>query len=257
MRILLTRPQPDAEAFAGLLRERGVDSLIEPLLQVRFLAAGADAGLAGLAGVQALLLTSANGVRALLAACGGTLSAPLRGLPAYAVGSATAAVAREAGLVVAGDADGDAAALAALVAATLSPRDGDLLHVRAHHAAGDLSGALATAGFTVRPAVLYRTDPAHSLSAPAQAALRGGKLDGVALFSPRTASAFATLLRDSGLARQAGDLSAYCLSRAVAAAVEQLDWRRVLVATAPNAAALADLIAGESEAGGCRHEVKS
>lgn len=251
MRILLTRPREDAEPFARLLAARGVDCLIEPLLEVRFLAAGPP----DTAGVQAILLTSANAARALQAACGGVVPPAMRSLPAFAVGAATAAAARAAGLAVAGDADGDAAALAALVATRLSPEAGALLHVRAHQVAGDLSGRLQTAGFTVRPALLYRTDARTELSPEVRAALRDGILDGVALFSPRTASAFDRLLRGAGLAARAGSLNAYCLSPAVAEAAARLAWRGVLVAVSPNAGALADLIAGR--AGGSPHEVMS
>ena len=49
MRLLLTRPREDAEVLAVLLRERGVEAVIEPLIFVRDVnGPGLD-----LAGVQA------------------------------------------------------------------------------------------------------------------------------------------------------------------------------------------------------------
>jgi uroporphyrinogen-III synthase len=61
MRVLITRPRQDAEAVARLLRDRSIESLIEPLLVVTNLALSDFP----LDGVQAVLLTSANGARAL------------------------------------------------------------------------------------------------------------------------------------------------------------------------------------------------
>ncbi len=246
MRILVTRPQPDAAAFAAVLAARGIDSMQEPLLDVRF---GISA-LPALEGVQAVLLTSANGARALRAACAGGLPPALSGLPAWAVGAASAQAAAEAGFAAVRHADGDAAALAAAVAEALSPAAGALLHVRAQHVAGDLSGALERRGFVIRPALLYATQPRPALSPAVQRALRNGSLDGVALFSPRTAKAFARLLASAGLDGHAGEIDAFCLSRAVAgAAAAGLAWRDVHVAQAPRSEVLADLVAATAARG--------
>ncbi|MFC3227218.1 uroporphyrinogen-III synthase [Marinibaculum pumilum] len=245
MRILVTRPQPDADAFAALLAARGVTPVVEPLLTVRIVADGPPDG----SGAQAVLLTSANGARALARACGGALTAGLAALPAWAVGAATAAAARDAGFAAVHDADGDAAALAAAIRRALAPADGPLLHVRAHHVAGDLSGALAASGFEVRPAVLYRTEGATALSPRLQADLRAGTLDGVTLFSPRTARAFASLLVAAGLADRARDLTAFCLSAAVADAAGELPWRDRRTAAVPRSEALLDLVAGQAAPG--------
>ena len=60
---LLTRPRLDSEILAALLRAQGVDSLIEPVIEITPLD---GAALPPLAPVQALLITSANGVRQFL-----------------------------------------------------------------------------------------------------------------------------------------------------------------------------------------------
>ena len=60
MRILITRPRDDAEPFARAVMALGHDAVIEPLLDIVY-PAGA---LLDLKGVQAILLTSANGARA-------------------------------------------------------------------------------------------------------------------------------------------------------------------------------------------------
>jgi len=57
MRALVTRPWEESKALAAALAMRGIEALIEPLMEVHFLAPPA----LDLRGVQALLCTSANG----------------------------------------------------------------------------------------------------------------------------------------------------------------------------------------------------
>lgn len=59
-RILVTRPRDDAEALAAELDQRGFPVMIQPMLEIRML----EGPPLDLDGVQALLFTSANGVRA-------------------------------------------------------------------------------------------------------------------------------------------------------------------------------------------------
>src|SRR5882724_6752731 len=89
LRALVTRPEEDAAPLAAALAERGIDVTLEPLLAIRPLPeAPID-----LAGVQALLFTSANGVRSFAELAGGRDLAGWRELPVFAVGNATAAAA--------------------------------------------------------------------------------------------------------------------------------------------------------------------
>lgn len=232
MRLLLTRPREDAEPLAAELRRAGHEVLIEPMLEIRPLP---DARL-DLGGVQAALLTSANGARALAAATA------RRDLPVCAVGDATARAARSAGFADVASADGDVGALAALVRARLDPAAGRLLHVAGSAVAGDLSGALADAGFAVDRAVLYEARKAAALSPACRAALKDGRLDAALFFSPRSAAAFVRLADTAGLAGACRRLSALCLSRAVADAAGVVPWRGISVAIRPTQADLLDLL---------------
>jgi len=234
MRLLITRPEEDAEPLATALAARGIASLIEPLLTV----ADVEGPAPDLAGVQALLVTSANGVRAF------ARKSDARDLPLFAVGDASAAAARQLGFTSVKSAAGDVATLARLVTAELNPRKGALLHVAGSKVAGDLAGELSRAGFTCRRQVLYEARPARSFGAATRAALDAGAVDGVLLFSPRTASTFARLITDAGIAGACRRLNAYCLSRAVADAVSGLAWRDVVVARAPTQESLLDAVAG-------------
>ena len=232
MRVLITRPREDAEALAATLAARGIEGLIEPLLEIQPLTTG-DLDLTG---VQAVLLTSANGARAL------ARTGARRDLPIFAVGAATAEAAGEAGFNRVDAAGGDVAALAALAGARLDPAAGPLLHVSGSAVAGDLTGRLEAAGFAVRRAVLYAAHPVAALSAGATAALAGDAIDAVLLFSPRTAKWFVRLAREASLTAALGDVRALCLSAAVAGEAGAVVWREVAVAARPDQDALLALI---------------
>ncbi len=234
MRVLVTRPRPDAEAFAEALAARGHEALIEPLLEITL--AEAAALPQELDAFQALLVTSANGLRAFAALT------ERRDLPVFAVGPASAEAATAAGFARVEAAEGDVEALARLVRARLSPQEGVLLHAAGSALAGDLKGELEAAGFTVTRAVLYTAEAASRLSDAAQAALREGQVAAVALFSPRSAETFVALLREAGLAEACRSLRALCLSAAVAAKLEGLAWAGLEVAARPETEALLALL---------------
>jgi uroporphyrinogen-III synthase len=232
VRLLITRGDEDAAPLAEALRRKGVESLGEPLLAV----VPVDAPAVDLGGVQALLATSANGVRA-FAKCDRR-----RDLPLYAVGAATAKAAAEAGFARVETAGGDVEALARLVRSRLRPGDGALLHVSGSVVAGDLGGTLTAAGYAYRRLVLYAAHPAERFSAAAEEALRRGSVDGVILYSPRTARTFVALAGQAGLADACGRLAVFCLSAAVAREANAIAWRKTVVAARPDEAAMLEAI---------------
>jgi uroporphyrinogen-III synthase len=232
VRVLLTRPHADSEPLAAALRQRGVEALIEPLLGIDMVPGPP----VDLDGVQALLATSANGVRAFAAREAG------RWLPVYAVGDATARNAREAGFGSVESASGDVDALAELVRRRLDPGAGALLHVAGTAVAGDLAGRVEAAGFRYRRVVLYRARKADRLSPAAVRAIRGREVDGVVLFSPRTADTFVALVAEAGSTEACRRLTAFCLSDAVAAKAGTVAWNRIVVARRPDRAAMVEAI---------------
>ncbi|MBL6959143.1 MAG: uroporphyrinogen-III synthase [Rhodospirillales bacterium] len=228
MRLLITRPRQDAEPLAGLLREMGAQPSVEPLLFID-LEDGPDLDLDG---VQALLVTSANGVRALAA------RTPNRTLPVLAVGDASARAAGEAGFTDVFSATGDVDGLARLAGDKLDAAAGSLLHAAGSHLAGDLAGLLEAGGYAYRREILYRARPAEALSEETQTVIREGQLDGILFFSPRTAATFVRLLGEAGLQDACGGLVAFCLSPAVAEQVAAVPWSGVRTAEKPEQQAL-------------------
>lgn len=205
-RWLLTRPLRDSRTVETALRAVGHQAVIAPVMEV----VPRTPPPIGLDGVQALLFTSQNGVRAFAAAH------ETRDLHTFAVGRSTAEAANAAGFGRVESANGDVDALADLVRSRLAPENGTLLHVAGTRVAGDLRGALESGGFTVRRDVLYEARPVDRLPEQAAIALRDGKVAGALFFSPRTAGVFARLVAGAGLTPWLRGLVALCLSQAVA-----------------------------------------
>ncbi|MGH6946011.1 MAG: uroporphyrinogen-III synthase [Kiloniellales bacterium] len=228
MRILVTRPLDDTEGLAIPLEARGHQVLVQPLLTIVPRVRTEPS----LEGIQALLFTSANGVRIFAGLSG------RRELPVFAVGEATGQVAREAGFQRVEVAGGDVVALASSVTERLDPKAGGLYHGAASVVAGDLKGTLEAADFEVVREQLYEARPADSLEPGTGDAVRAGGLDLVLFFSPRTADTFVRLIKAAGLEAGVRKIAALCLSPAVAERLKPLAWAKLLVAERPNQEAL-------------------
>jgi uroporphyrinogen-III synthase len=231
MRVLVTRPEPDASRTAALLKSRGHHAVIDSVLAVDLIPAERPSG-----NFAAVAVTSATALRA---AQSNVDLDPLRALPLYAVGRRTADTAREAGFRRVHDAAGDAASLARLLSASLTPGS-RVLHLAGEDRARDLGPLVAGAKIEVEVLVLYRMPMAESLG-PAAAALSAGDVDAALHYSARSATAFAALAEQAGLSDAVKKLRHLCLSQAVAAPLAARNWR-VEVAPEPNEAMLLDLL---------------
>ncbi len=241
MRVLIIRPEREATALATALAERGHTPVIAPLFRLEFLHPPAEFS-AALAACQAVLLTSANGARALADA------SEQRGRPILAVGDTTASTAEGLGFSAVTSAAGDGAALAELVRQHLKPADGPLLHVSGREVAADLGALLQPAGFEVKRFVLYDAREETALPDSARAALEARALDVVTFFSPRAASVFASMVEDAGLAANLHDVTAVAISPAALAPAAGLPFKAVVAAERPSRQAVLDEIDRLAEA---------
>jgi len=224
---IVTRPSDDAAALVSALAARGIAALLAPMLTIRPMPDAARHLAERLTGAQAVLFTSANGVRAFAAA------STRRELPALAVGDTSAAAARMAGFRSVASAGGAVADLVELVTAHLSPQGGALVHAGGSRLAGDLAGELGARGFTVHRATLYEAIPAAALASETAAAMRRGDAAAALFFSPRTATTFVRVAAAAGVGDACRAIMAVALSPAVASALGELSWRTVRVASRP------------------------
>lgn len=234
MRLLVTRPEGQAEATAAALRARGHEPLVAPLLDVILGEPPQD-----LPEPAAIALTSRNGARALAA----WPQAPAwRAKPVFVTGEATAEAARQAGFTDVRTGSGDVAGLRDRILAELSAATGPVLYVTGRDRAGDLAGGLAARGYDVRTVEGYRAEARPELDPAVAAALRAGTIDGALFFSARTAAAFIGAVAAAGLGGQAAQIVLYALSEAVAAPLRRLAGADIRVAARPQAAALLALL---------------
>jgi uroporphyrinogen-III synthase len=234
MRVLLTRPEPDAQRTAAALRARGHDAIVAPLLHIEILS---DADL-GDGPWAAMLLTSANAVRAIAAH---RRCAELHAVPVYAVGQRSAQAMRDAGFADVASADGNVGDLANLVAARTKPGT-PLLYLAGEERSGDLAGLLRARNFTVQTVLVYRAVAAATLPRQASDALTAG-IDAVLHFSRRSAEAYVNAARNAGAL---GDALAkpvqLCLSGRIAEPLTAAGATKIRIAARPEEAALLELL---------------
>ncbi len=242
MRVLITRPEREAAALAAALGERGHMPVIAPLFRLEILHPPPGFA-AALAACQAVLLTSANGARALAEA------SDQRGRPIFAVGDTTATTAEGLGFSAVTSAAGDGEALVDLVRRRLDAKAGPLLHVSGVDVSFDPGEALGRDGFEVQRFALYEAREADALPDSARAALQARALDVATFFSPRAASLFARLLGEAGLAESVRGVTALAISPAALAPLADLPFAAAVAAARPTRQAVLDEIDRLASAG--------
>ncbi len=232
--MLVTRPEPGAAETAARVAALGWRPVLAPALIL-----APRAAMARLPRAQAILLTSRAAARA--------LTPPDPCPPIIAVGAATAAEAAARGFPAVEAADGgDAAALAAHVAATRSPADGPLLLAVGAGYGRALEAALRGRGFRVLRRVVYAARPATTLPEPARAAVAARQVRAALFLSPRSATTAIALLRGAGLGGDVAAMDAICISERVAqaamAAAAPHRWHAMHIAPRPDQAAVLQLL---------------
>jgi uroporphyrinogen-III synthase len=235
VRVLVTRPEPDAERTAQKLRARGCEVLLAPVLRVELLER-ADLG----AGPwDAVAMTSANAAQAIEQHL---RRAELVKMPALTVGRRTADAARAVGFADVASASGNERALAQLIGMRFGGGN-KILYLAGEDRAGDLAAAVAPKGIRVETIVIYRAVAAACLESPIADALKAGTVDAVMHFSRRSAAVYLDCARAAGVLDNALQPFHYCLSQAVAEPLTAAGAGQFAVAKSPEENALLDLVA--------------
>ena len=231
MRLLVTRPEPEAGATAARLAGAGHSVLTDPMLTIVPLP---DVAIPDRA-YQAVLVTSVNALRAI---AGHPALARLQAVELLAVGARTAGEARALGFHRVSAASGSVESLGALALARLSVAHGPLLYLAGVERAGALDAVLGAHGHAVDLVETYRSVPARALAPATRSALAEGRIDAVLFASARTASAFLAAVAAAGLRPALARVSAICLSPAIARSVAAAGFGALRVAAEASEAAL-------------------
>ena len=186
----------------------GHEAILQPMLRVVF-APHPEA----LPEPAAIVATSRNGVRAL---SGWPIARAWRGRPLFVTGKGSTATAREAGFGDVRPGGADAASLAERLMAEIATGSGPILYVAGRDRAGALAGGLTALGYDLRLVEAYRAEPIAALDADVAAALAGGRIDGILLFSQRTTAAFRAAIGAAGLDGALAATPCYAISERAA-----------------------------------------
>jgi uroporphyrinogen-III synthase len=201
--VLVLRPEPGASATVGRARNRGLDAVAIPLFEIE----PVQWQVPDIQGFDGVLLTSANAVRQ-----AGDQLESLRGLPAYAVGEATAEAARDAGFDIAATGDSGVERLLDSIEPELK-----LLHL-----SGEQHHHPPHSRQKITRLVVYRAKPIDARLPD----------EGVALVhSPRAGQRLAELVSERG------GIAIAAISKAAAEAAGS-GWKAIEIAERPNDEAL-------------------
>jgi uroporphyrinogen-III synthase len=235
MRVLVTRPEPDCARTARALRERGHDVVVSPLMRIEpIVDARIGAGPWG-----AVVFTSANAAHGFASH---PLGAELLATPVFTVGARTAAAAWACGFAEVRPADGDAAALAGMIAASGLDCTRPLLYPAGEDRARDLAELLAPHGLKVETVAIYRAVIVDTLSREARVALVDGTIDAVLHFSRRSAQAFVAATKVANLRAEGLALRHLCLSAEIASVLIAAGAKQVTIAPRADQQTLLNLL---------------
>lgn len=233
MRVLVTRPEPDAAGTAERLRALGHDPIMAPLLEIVFTHPPAD-----IADPAAIILTSRNGVRALSR---WPQSTRWRDLPIFVTGHATAIAARHAGFTDVRSAAGNAADLAALVMSDIGNDVGPIFYPAARDHSGELLSELRANGYDIHTIEAYRAEMATNLEPGVLDLIRAQSVEGLVIYSNRTAAAFRTIVEREGIAKNLSKMAIFALSERAAEPLRDLG-ARLYIAKNPEEESLLALL---------------
>lgn len=233
-RVLVTRPQPGADATARKLAALGFEPVVMPLTETRPAEFPEPPDPADF---DAVVVTSGAALRHAPAG----LRAGLAQLPLFAVGGRTAASAREMGFADVRSADGETAALRALVGRSL-PAGSRIAYLCGRVRTGSLAERLRKASFSAVPIETYDTLPVERSPDAAAATLAGRPMDAALIYSAIAAILLARLLALPDAGRLLGAARLLCISTRAANALPPSGQARAEIASTPDEAALLALL---------------
>lgn len=219
-RILITRPQKQAERMQALLQAEGFSTWIDPVLTTVVLPLMCDINLDA---YDACVTTSASGVECLakITTC--------RDIPIFCAGPASAGTAKEFGFSVVFCAN-ELGGLA-LVHLLKQSCFRNVAYVHGEQVKIDIAKECLTLGINVDSFCLYKTVPAKQWSDETVMFFREREIYALTFYSEKSASVTLDLLRSHNLFSYTDTIHALCLSPAIAAIISKQLWKNVHIAS--------------------------
>ena len=221
MTVLLTRPKPDSQRIARELTNVGIGSVIWPLTEI----VQAEKPITISNETDALVFTSSHGVRAF------AHGNERRDLKVFCVGERTASLAQGAGFK---DVQSAGGGFDALVALLRNAEPASVFYPRARDISNDLEAALRPHGIHCDSQIVYSAQPTTGPAHEVDVALTAGDVDVITIWSRRNAE----LLCESLSRRtdwKTGQTTLLAISQNAVAGLGNAGFRRIIVASRPNA----------------------
>ncbi|MBN9412813.1 MAG: uroporphyrinogen-III synthase [Candidatus Paracaedimonas acanthamoebae] len=221
MKVLLTRPQYDSQKLAKDLQDYGIESHINPLLEIEQKHFQYDPERA-----QAFVITSLNGLRSF------ATQNQERSLPLFVVGQESMNLASSFHFKKIIPGNGTALSLLPLIQTTCSPAEKEIACITGDYIHTDLILPLTELGFSAKQIIAYNTIECTSLDLQTQNFLKDKTISVVTFFSPRSAQIFAKLVENYKDLCQF--LYGVCLSPEISNIVSEIKWRKLYTAASPS-----------------------
>lgn len=249
--IVLTRPIADAQSFAENLEGEGLQTLIEPMLDIKPIVHD----MPDVSAYQGLVFTSANAVR---------LYEGSFDLPVFAVGDKTADAVRSKVKNIPGtlkknnhssphlilhNSRGGGEELVKLLCHEFErchkgqetkDKSKPYLHVRGAHVAQDLASALSDNGIRLDQLIVYDSVQSEGFSEKFIARLKRNEISVITFFSKRTAENFMRLAEKHNVIGYLSSIKALSISKTVLECVQPVYWKETYKALHPNGKSMLD-----------------
>ncbi|KJV65006.1 uroporphyrinogen-III synthase HemD family protein [Anaplasma phagocytophilum str. ApMUC09] len=227
--LLLTRAMCDSVKSRDALIAMGFDVFIEPMFEVRYLAAE----ITGLEGYEVVLATSRHGITGMAQATDN------RSIPIITVGDSSMKHALSLGFQNVKTVSGTAEDL--LHYLRTKSYSSKVLYIRGTNISHDLSKMARNFGITVEELILYETIRSTKLSPECCYLLSKRKISGVLFYSMETAKIFMNLV-EKKYKECLATVAAYTISSRVCDALNTCKWKGVFVSESPTEESLFRLL---------------
>lgn len=229
--LLLTRPIEASEQDKRWFSERGISSIISPMLTYQY----NKFIIEPVQNYEGIIITSAQSVRAL------STRTIERNVPLFCVGNQSADTAKAQGFKNVISARGTALELIELIKSrkrTAKP----YLYARGADISTDIEAALKECAIPCESVIAYKATLTQAFSAPCVQALMKGTIYAAAFTSVRGAKNFARLVCVNNLSNQLKTIKALCLSNNVLEYIQTLEWADTSVCPMPDGEAFKEFI---------------
>lgn len=218
--VLITRPEPGASDFAEMIRSKGLNPVMFPIIKYEDVPAQYN----DIDKYSAFVFTSAQALRVFAKNSG------VRDKKIFTVGDKTAEVAKNAMFTDICSADGDVEDLVKLI------EKQEVKGVILHLCSAD------TPKKTWERRVIYKSIFSHKNVSSVVDLIKSNKIGVVTLLSAKTAMSFLLFIKDNDLELDLSNIEAVCISQNVKNVAGDVTWKNLLVSSRPTALSMLDLL---------------